>query len=66
MVFIRELINFLVQTVQFRIVNMGIAMGFLPSGQFVETDIEDVCDFDNHCQIAGPRRRFPSGCRRGD
>jgi hypothetical protein len=33
--------------VQLRIVDVGIAVGFLSAGQFVKTDIEDVGDFDN-------------------
>jgi hypothetical protein len=27
-----------------------VAVGFIPPGQFVEADIEDVCDLDNRAE----------------
>jgi hypothetical protein len=37
---IRELIDFLGEAVQLRVVDVGVAVSFLPSCQLVETDIE--------------------------
>jgi hypothetical protein len=64
LILIGELVDVLIQPVQFRVVNVGFSVGGLPAGQLIETDIEDVGNPDHSVQDAVSRSRSPTGCRR--
>ena len=40
LILVRELIDLLIEAVQFGVMNRGLVVGLRPPGQFVETDIQ--------------------------
>ena len=61
LVFVGELIDLLVEAVQLGVMDDGLAIGFRPSGQLVEGDIEDVGEPDNSAKQRRGVAVLPAG-----